>query len=189
MNIVLEGPDGGGKSTLAKCLAGITKMPLILGEGPPKSPGEINERARRYLQLDNVIFDRHPCVSQQIYGTIRALNGKANEEMIHQSTLREFYSRPTCFVYCKATPDSVHKMTVGADEDPEHITSIYLNYRNLIESYDAWALQHAHFIYRIGQDSQIQDLAHGIRRRINSEQIGECVEVEFDKFLSEHLLG
>ena len=60
MNVVLEGPDGGGKSRLAEYLGAALEMYVQQGSGPPKAPGEVEKRARKYLGLENVIFDRHP---------------------------------------------------------------------------------------------------------------------------------
>ena len=63
MNIILEGPDSTGKSTLARIIAQHVPLSIQPGAGPPQSPEEIIARGKWYLTLDNKIFDRHPCRS------------------------------------------------------------------------------------------------------------------------------
>lgn len=144
MNIVLEGPDGGGKSTLAAILNSLTGMPIIAGEGPPKGPGEINERARRYLKHDGVIFDRHPCVSQPVYGIIR----RKDNEAIEPDILLAFYEQNHLLVHVKHTSLSLQQMTVGPNEDSDHIAAVRARYADICFSYDRWAMSCAHFIMR-----------------------------------------
>jgi len=72
--IVVEGVDNSGKSTLIKALQVVfPERPVQGSEGPPKYKGEMDERVARYImQPANTIYDRHPCVSQPIYGTMRS---------------------------------------------------------------------------------------------------------------------
>lgn len=78
MPIIIEGPDGAGKSTLAKSLAGVLDMNIL------KMTANGGQSAREYgqkLACDGVIIDR--CwVSEQIYSDLfsrkpRISNGDA----------------------------------------------------------------------------------------------------------------
>lgn len=147
MNVVLEGPDGGGKSTLAKMLGEALDMRVQQGSGPPKRPGEIERRMREYMQMRSTIFDRHPAVSQVVYGQLRG------ETMSPElaSLVIDFYHSPVLFVYCRSTDASRHEVKPG--EDPAHVATLTQRYSELVRHYDAWALDHAKLLYRIGDDT------------------------------------
>lgn len=69
--IIIDGPDATGKSYLAKAISRATNWPIQPSEGPEKAPGEILARCEKYLRLsDFTIFDRHPIISQSIYGPL-----------------------------------------------------------------------------------------------------------------------
>lgn len=146
MHIVLEGPDNAGKSTLAKELAAWTHRQVIPSEGREKSPGEINTRIRRYFDdYENVIFDRHPCVSQPIYFHV------VPNTPVEYELERQFYKDKPILIYCKG--DALRGMA-GHEakdyDDPAYLKEIESKYLKLMMAYNNWAIQHAHFIYRIG---------------------------------------
>lgn len=144
MNIVLEGPDGGGKSTLAEKISAVTGLRVQQGSGPPRGVGEIEARMTAYLALDGVVFDRHPAVSQSVYGAMRGEG--FSEEFVR---LRDqFYDSGPLMVYCRSTTASRHVVKPGESED--HVRLLTLRYSHLVEAYDAWALKHAQLLYRIG---------------------------------------
>src|SRR5678816_3700544 len=68
--------DNSGKSTLVAFLASALKCPIQASEGPPKYEGEMETRLARYAELPHdTIFDRHPIVSQSLYGSMRGKVG------------------------------------------------------------------------------------------------------------------
>lgn len=87
--IILEGPDGAGKSTIAERLSKEYNLPIKSGEGPPKSPQDFSERVDRYLSLPaRYIYDRHPVISGPIYASLRGQkSGLTRVQSI------DFYSR------------------------------------------------------------------------------------------------
>jgi energy-coupling factor transporter ATP-binding protein EcfA2 len=152
VNVILEGPDGGGKSTLAAHLAGALDMRVQGGSGPPKSTQEIVDRANAYLKMTDVVFDRHPCVSQPIYGAMRG-----DPPAITHELLKAFYDSPQLIIYCRS--ESSHRHVVKPGENPEHVEKLTTNYQKLISHYDAWALTRAHLVYRIGDPlDQLTDI-------------------------------
>lgn len=146
MNIIIEGPDNSGKSTLARYIASHVPRPILFSEGPEKFPGEINDRIRRYERYRNVIFDRHPCVSQPIYGKIRR-----NTEVEHELLLRFYDARPL-FIYCRGRGLETH--VVKDHDTPEHVEAVNRNHEWLCRQYDEWAVQHAHIWYRVGDSME-----------------------------------
>ena len=148
MNIVLEGPDGAGKSTLAKKIAIATGMSIKGSEGPAKSFGEINQRVIKYSLLKTCcIFDRHPCVSNDLYNAILPTDQPTHN--IKQELIDEFYSSKPFIIYCR--PDlegfatATRSLETDTDEFHRHIAE---NYERLIKLYDYWALHNANYIYR-----------------------------------------
>lgn len=155
MNVVLEGPDGGGKSTLAQALSTHLDMRVQEGAGPPKAPGEIEARLRSYLGMTETIFDRHPAVSQPIYASIR---GELLTEQF-ATLLLDFYRTPTVLVYVRSTCVLNHVVKPGESEG--HIKMLTDRYQELVSAYDDWALRNAHLVWRIGDD--VERLANMLR--------------------------
>lgn len=146
--IVLEGPDGGGKSTLAEYLTSTLKYEHLRSEGPEKYPGEINFRIERYFQdyhgRSDVVFDRHPCVSQIAYGIVH------DQPQPSPHLVTRFYRRKPLIIYCRPDPANVTHTASGDWDTPEFQKGITENYAKLMGWYDKWAVWNANHIYRIG---------------------------------------
>lgn len=166
MNIILEGPDGGGKSTLAAAMSAITCMPIVPGEGPAKSPSEINERATRMLALDWVIFDRHPVISSHVYERVKNRGWTVDYEL-----QRRFYQSDCVIIYCKpGINEAIKRMTFDPTEDEAHVEMVKRKYNEIYQRYKDWANMRADFIYRIGRSGPVEHFAHGVRAFIDQEQ-------------------
>ncbi len=147
MNIVIEGPDNSGKSTLARILD--KHVPLLSihpGDGPPRDLEEIIRRAFRYLKLENKIFDRHPIVSEPIYGQFRE-----PPSHIPQVYVDIFYRTPILFIYCHGQA-GVHQ--IKDYDTPEHVKLINDHDEAIKSAYEDWASHHANVRYRVGDDTQ-----------------------------------
>jgi len=146
--IVVEGIDNSGKSTLVSHLRTVLGYPSQESEGPPHYPGEMNLRVARYASLHHVIFDRHPVVSQTIYGSLRS-----HSDPIRPDLVQQFYDARPLFIYCdpgiRGMTGHVRRDTVDTDA---HLSEVTRGYEQLLIMYRAWAIQHAHIIYRIGDD-------------------------------------
>lgn len=152
MNIVLEGPDGSGKSTLARIITRHVPLRYMPGEGPPKYPGEMVERVRRLLRLDNCLFDRHPCVSQLIYDRFREGGEGLPEELVDA-----FYATKPFFIYCYGQAGE-HQVKPGGPDTPEHLAMIERYNDNIRNAYHEWAQSHvpAYQWYSVEYHSQSQ---------------------------------
>lgn len=151
-HVVLEGPDNGGKSTLAQYLSPRLQLPIQHSGGPEQYPGEINTRVRKYLDYKQAhIFDRHPCISQEIYRTIR----NTNNGEVDVGLIKEFYATQPLLIYCRPLLTELgdnHIPKHNAYDTEQHLREIKDHYSRLVVMYDAWALEKAHVIYRIGVD-------------------------------------
>lgn len=147
--IVVEGVDNSGKSTLIRALQVVLPAWYIQGsEGPPKHKGEMDERVVRYLadHKRETIYDRHPCVSQPIYGQMRThLDG------ISPGLIAQFYSSTPLFIYCDGGERGMKAHIFNPETDSEHhLEAVRSNYDQLLYVYREWAAGHAHLSYRIG---------------------------------------
>lgn len=149
MNIIFEGADNSGKSTLAAFIAQRLGRPLIHSGGPPKYPGEMRDRIRNFASLDGVVFDRHPCVSQRMYGRIR----KEDSEGIDEDMLIEFYDSRPLFVYCHHRGLSSHQ--VKDHETLAHVAAVEAHHLRIAEAYDQWAHNRAQVHYRVGDSMHL----------------------------------
>lgn len=75
--IVVEGPDGAGKSTLIKSLQiahhGLTLAPRACTSlAGPLSGVELVRWLRTYGVMPGYVYDRHPCISGPVYDAVYA---------------------------------------------------------------------------------------------------------------------
>lgn len=154
MQIVLEGPDNAGKSTLAAFLSERLGIPVKHSGGPSKYPGEVNARALEFNRdTSDLIYDRHPCVSQNVYQDALQAGG----EYVEQQHLDAFYAGKPLIIYCKSLGNlDGHRMTDHSS--PEYFDQVERNYNALCNLYDLWAVEHANLIYRIGDS--MEDVAN-----------------------------
>lgn len=168
--IILEGPDNGGKSTLAAEIARITGLPVQGSEGPSHHAGEMNERIARYLDMPPTIFDRFPAISNPIYD--RALS--RDPDVIDPKLITAMYERQPVLVYCDPGDRGLVGHVVKTRETADHIDGVQRNQRYLCDLYQTWAMRHAQLLYRIGDDK-----GQAVRRIISA----------FDVMLVPDLMG
>lgn len=145
--IVIEGMDNSGKSTLAQAMASYMGLIVQESEGPPLSDREINERVDRYEDMADRLFVRHPVVSNAIYGQVR----KEGDPITFGRRLLFYDAKPT-LIYCDAGQRGLGAHVEKAHDTEKHLADIENNYNKLLYLYRQWAAEHAHFIYRIGDD-------------------------------------
>lgn len=152
MQIIIEGPDGSGKTTLINKLAQVAGWKIIPGKGPEKYPGEMMERIQEYLKWARYnqgysgaakIYDRHPCVSHPIYSKF---NGTS---VVCQQAADKVYELKHVAVYCRP-PDSTKLIH---PQEKEHDVGLQLaaitnHHADICSMYEEWALKRAHLIHR-----------------------------------------
>lgn len=148
--IVIEGMDNSGKSTLGVALAEYFEAFVQESEGPPLSVDEINERVDRYETMaDTHVFVRHPVISNAIYGQVRP-----EGDPITPGRRILFYEAKPILIYCDAGTRGLDAHIKKAHDTEQHLADIENHYNKLLNLYRVWAAEHAHFVYRIGDDPQ-----------------------------------
>lgn len=166
MNLVLEGPDGAGKSTLANTLAIATGMQVVQGKGPPKSREEFELRTIDYLKYFGVIFDRHPCISEPIYA-----KAAGRECMLRQRELNAFHSTRPFIVYVRPTSTVLPVSHECKDhETPEHVAMVEQNHAQICALYDERMLGIAHYVHRRTDTSLVPIMRMASEFLCNSRQ-------------------
>lgn len=145
--IVIEGMDNSGKSTLGAALAEYLDLVVQESEGPPLSDEEINERIDRYETMTDRLFVRHPVISNAIYGKFRP---EGNPITPGRTML--FYEAQPLLIYCDAGLRGFDGHVVKDHDTLRHQQLLSEHQAALLQQYRLWAAQHAHFIYRIGDD-------------------------------------
>src|SRR5688500_14255581 len=117
--IIIEGMDNSGKSTLALMLARRLNYQVQESEGPPRDAREINDRCRRYSQLQNTVFVRHPVISNAIYGQFRP-EGDPIEDAVRD----EFYASRHLIIYCDPLDRGLLEHVEKDHDSPQHLAMI-----------------------------------------------------------------
>ena len=137
MTIVVEGPDGAGKTTLVKQLEDVTQFKLM-----PRRVGQDTQALvdlKQWVEEDNStrenwrLYDRHALISEPIYGPILRSQQKPcfTNPVWMKTELQRFYDRIPLIVYC-LPPLEVVRRNVANDENniavADKIDSIYAAY-------------------------------------------------------------
>ena len=134
--VVIEGPDGVGKSTLARQL-GVKLGSIVVNCGPgPKTNDELQKHLNNQeaiLQVCNpVVMDRCTAVSHRVYSAIGEYLSDYDNALL-SGYLNNMRAMDIRFVLCKtARPSHV----VKDYDDPILLENIWRNYDTLVRLYD-----------------------------------------------------
>ena len=154
--VIVEGIDNSGKSTLVTHLSDkLLSFSVQRGEGPPKTGENINLRAYKYLQYQgHWLFDRHPIISQPVYGEI-----STNTQRISPWMMDALLSHKPLIIYCDPGTRGLgeHKARTGEGhiDTPEFLEGLQRNYDSMLRAYREMATLHANHIYRIGDNMDL----------------------------------
>lgn len=136
MPIIIEGPDGAGKSTLAKSLAGALDMNILKMTA---NGGQSVPEYRQKLACDGVIIDR--CwVSEQIYSDLFGREPRIDND--DAEALTEFceFARVPIIVLLPPLHVVIHRLYERGDECADvvcpNITEIYARYQDWAKVHD-----------------------------------------------------
>ena len=145
-NIILEGFDGGGKTTLAHLIAEHFKLFYQPSEGKAKYPGECDARCSTYFERDRYVFDRHPVISNDIYIPVSGAQPLSDVTMKQWHQLRPYY----LIIYCAG--GSFEEQVPGEFDTFEYQALLKENENIIKKRYEQWAPREADVIYRKTND-------------------------------------
>lgn len=136
--IVVEGVDGAGKSTLIRNLRQISKQYFwtLNASGPPTSTEEVTRAIDALGNLTesaptvNWVFDRHPLVSEPIYG--RILRGKSYLDDISPKVYRDLIGYFDKIIYCRPPFATVEEESRRESQ----LSGVHTHLRELYDAYD-----------------------------------------------------
>ena len=149
-NIIIEGPDNTGKSTLADYLSEHLGLGVILSGGPPTGQDDLALRMKMQPLITNAIFDRHCAVSQYIYNPHRKdpLTLGAEFNAFFEKTHNDGHY----MIYCRPNPNTETQHQLKPHDTPEHLESLAKNKDAIEKSYTDWAHAYADYGYIMGDD-------------------------------------
>lgn len=135
--IVVEGPDGGGKSTLAMRLSQDLDLPIaprVVGtDTKPMVDLKLWTEENLQLGFHGKIYDRHRLISEPIYGAIKKRIEPGFDDIgWMRHNMLEFYLIQPVIIYCIPPKYTViHNITHGEDDNTavaDDIDQIYSAY-------------------------------------------------------------
>jgi len=157
MNIIFEGIDNSGKSTLVNAVANETQWPVGPKEGKPINFDSVIDKIERYLLFDKHLFDRHPVISQSIYGPLR------DDPHVPPALTEAFYQQKPLIVYCRVVDKRLVGHLPSATDDLDHLKALSENYYELLQKYDRWAIRYARIFYTdYAQTRQVIAMLKGV---------------------------
>lgn len=140
--LIIEGPDGAGKSFTAEFLSSAVNIPIHHSGGPPKSTKEMFNRALAQTRMDNVILDRVAIISDMVYGPI------IRDKTLFTDNWLKLINFP--IIYCRPSVETIlkSKLETKPHKDAAHLAKVEENIIKIINQYDK-VMQQALLVYDI----------------------------------------
>ena len=137
--IVVEGPDGAGKSTLCSMLGKALGLPILHAGGPPETVKDVEDRIAQVLLDPMVIRDRCVLVSELVYGPIRGRalleEARAVDLLKNHPGLIVVYCRPGLRYLLEHLEKNLGQNK--SYKPMEHRNSVLQKYIQIVSEYDA----------------------------------------------------
>lgn len=145
MIIILEGPDGGGKSTLAGKLVKDLNAKYY-HSGGPKTKSEmdmvINELEIMAHSKSIIIVDRVPWISEMVYPY-----AFGRKPVLSVAEYLQHLKLPQKIIYCKPSGPAQMSLDYKEHKPKEHTESVIKNHERIADLYDALFKRIPHIRY------------------------------------------
>ncbi len=119
MIIIVEGMDNTGKTTLVEQLVKETGYDMVRSPGGPQSLEDMIDKVETCLISDNIIYDRFPLISEEVYGPV--LRGYSLWKFLRW---REYFIQllqlKPLFIYCRPGGETILR-TINQREQLEGV--------------------------------------------------------------------
>lgn len=156
--VIVEGPDGAGKSTLIQNLIALGGFVSAHTGGPPRDKQDLEDKlAKVTASLDAaghniLVLDRHPAVSDPIYSKVTGSRSFATPGGLGE----QVGALNPIFVYCRGSADSMRKnisKSPKAHKPSEHLLKVLQSHGEIVKLYDAFFALTPHIRYDWQKDS------------------------------------
>lgn len=135
MQLVLEGPDSAGKTTLAKKLSREFNLPIMKWDTRPLKTPQLLARLQPFYSNLEFIYDRMTLISETIYAEVMGRQPLIGEGLA--TALMSQY-KDLIIIYCCPPKDHVTN-TYDPDFSSDHSVSTQLVYKaKLYDAYSRW---------------------------------------------------
>lgn len=155
--IIVEGPDNTGKTTLIEQLAKEFRLPMVKSYRP-RTSGDII-RFHNWVKAcpATVILDRHPSISDFIYGNIIRGDSPSDPDLI------QFLREGHYLVFCDPPTDTI----LSTYSDRPQMEGTHENIQRIISEYRSlMATIEPDFVYDFTQPKAFKALAANLQRAL-----------------------
>lgn len=159
--VIVEGPDGAGKSTLIQNLVALGGFVSTHTGGPPRDKQDLEDKLAKVTASldaagpDTLILDRHPAVSDPIYSKVTGSRSFATPGELEE----QVRALNPVFVYCRGSADSMRgsiSKSPKAHKSPEHLLKVIQKHGEIVKLYDAFFARTPHIRYDWQRDSVLE---------------------------------
>lgn len=133
--IIIEGPDGGGKSTLGLYLEERYKVKLYHA-GNTVTKKAVQKAVQIIMEDGRLLLDRCPVISEIIYGRVIRTDSKVTESEMQYYF--DWMKLNAMIIYCRPSIRTLEntKLVEKSHKTMDHINEVSSNIRKLIHFYD-----------------------------------------------------
>lgn len=139
--IITEGIDGSGKSTIISEICLMTGRSIKHAGGPPVDATNYLKRLDQYRVLpEAVLCDRHPLISELIYGRILRGHTVIGEDILWKCIITCIVRNNPIFLWCEPSKDTDILLQDKVHKSEKHLVEVFASRHRIAEQYKKMGL-------------------------------------------------